>query len=153
MSLKDLEGLGGRKQTSRFRRYGSHPADDTLWEMVDELQERFPGEIEIDFIEVAPHDVKYDGKAYWRTENEGVYQYIRVSESALLKSEERTKRVLAHEMVHLYCFQNGHTDVSDGDSVFHWLLGHVEAQISHVDDEGSRWKDLVEPMIRLKNWK
>lgn len=148
MGLDELiDDEGTAKNLAQFRRYGSHEEDDRIWGIIEEMQERFPVEIECDMVEVATDDVNYDAKAYYRVKGGTHYQYLRVKESCLHGDPVYVRHIILHEMVHLYCYQMGHSEISDGSPMFKWLCGRVGCTLSQIEWNGMDWKDLADPML------
>ena len=147
MGLDQFRETDTAAGAARFRSFGQHEMEDQLNEWADQFQERFPEEVRIDFIEVSPQMTKCNGKAYSRKRDGERYQYIRIAEGRLSDSEEDLKLTLLHEMVHLYTYQKGYTNITERDPVFTWLLGRVGANVSRVGTYEDKWKDLAEPML------
>lgn len=150
MGLKDIADASTNSNDTerKYKSFGHHEWNSRLEEMVEDLQKRFPCEIDCEFIEVSPSMTKTGGKAYYREEG----NYIRVSERVIeTETPEYVKMIVAHEMVHLYCYQKGHHNVSDGDKLFNWLLGMVCADVSRYSPSMKVWQDLAEPMIEHQN--
>jgi len=139
MGLDELveDGSSGVKNLAQFRRYGSHEEEDRIWNIIEEMQDRFPVEIECDMVEVATQDVNYDAKAYWRVRDGEHYQYMRVKEACLHGDPTYVRHIILHEMVHLYTFQMGHKDLSDGSPMFKWLCGRVD--VTSIRSSGTGW--------------
>jgi predicted SprT family Zn-dependent metalloprotease len=127
----------------RKRAYNPHHKEEDLWEMFEELQEKFPEEIKCDFIEVSGKMKNYNAKAY---DDYGT-QYLRFAKWFVeSSSDERIKETMLHEMVHLYTYQKGYAgEVSDGSHIFKWLCGAVGAKINQVHMSERKWKDMAEP--------
>lgn len=132
---------------AHFRSFGKHEAEDVLNDMADDLQERFPEEVQIDFIEVSTSMTKCHGKAYRRERNGEWYQYIRIAERHLIQDDDRVKLTLAHEMCHLYLYQNGYSDITEKSPMFSWILGRVGASVTDIGVDSDMWQDLAEPML------
>lgn len=147
MGLEQLDDVQLNSQSGRA--YPDHPEDETHYEWFDEFQDRFPEEIECDFIEVSTGIEKYNAKSYKEHEDSHRErdQYIRIAEHFLDSPTWRRRQTLLHEMVHLYCYQNDHIDVSDGSHIFKWLCGQVGCVINQVNTNSERWEDLAEPFI------
>lgn len=124
-------GLGEfTNDTAENSYYASHPADDKLNEWLDEFEEKFPEPIDVEFVEVSRKMTKSHAKAYWDAESGE--KYIRIADFVLEQfDEEHQRRVLIHEMVHVYMYQNGY-NYSDHDDIFTWVLGRVGADISGI---------------------
>lgn len=126
MGLGDLVD-GGLRDPNRY--YPDHEWDEQLYEWAEEVQLRFPGGVEYDFIEVSPEMSRHDGFAYYKGEN----GFIRISEKMIQnRTEEFVKKVLIHELAHLWFYQNGYYQYSDGSGVFEWVLGRVGADLNEV---------------------
>lgn len=141
MGLKDLveeENNHGKRQ------YPEHPREEEFLEWIDEFQDRFPEEVGVDFLEVSPRMTKTWGYAYYREDS----QYIRLSEYLVKNCPDSTiKRVILHEMVHLYSHQIGYGELTERDPLFTWVLGRVGAHVSGYSPSGQEWNDVVEPFL------
>lgn len=146
--LKELiEENGGVVTGNPYRTYPKHEYEDKLWRWFHELEERFPCEIECDFIAVSPQITSYHAKAYWRTNPSS--QFIRVAEWFVdSKDDERIKLTLLHEMVHLYTYQKGFArNVTDSSVIFKWLCGQVGTTVNAISTGSSEWQQLAVPFI------
>lgn len=111
------------------RAYPPHEYEERLWEWVDGLQDRFPEEVQIDFIEVSDRMTQAQAKGYCK--ERGTVLYIRIAERVIEnEDDEYIKTILLHEMVHLWFYQNSWFDVGDSDPIFNWVLGAVGADLS-----------------------
>lgn len=144
-SLLDEET--GETKRHPDRAYSPHPIEDELWDVFREYEERFPEEIECDFIEVSPKMTKHQAKAYY--DHQKGIRYIRVSKDYLEKTDHhRLRDTMLHEMVHLYTYQKGYAgDTSDGSHMFKWLCGAVGAPINQVREHSDEWQDMAEPFL------
>lgn len=148
MGLQDVvEEQGGVVSDNPYRTYPKHEYEDILWEWFDELEDRFPCDIECDFIEVSPNITSYHAKAFYRRGPRSVF--IRFSKNYIERSsDEKIKLTLLHEMVHLYTYQKGFNgDVRDHSPIFKWLCGQVGTTINSVPTRSSEWERLAEPFI------
>jgi len=128
-----------------YKQYGHHEWNDKLQSMVDELQERFPIEIQVGFIEVSPQMTRCEGNATNREEG----YYIRVAEFCVEQaSEEYVKTVVAHEMAHIYLWQLGHDDLTEKSAVMSWVLGQVGGTVSGYHEEARVWQDVCKPFLK-----
>lgn len=128
----------------QYKRYPSHEWDDKLEQWAEEVTPRFPGGVEYDFIEVSPEMTRTSGFAYKKTEN----GYIRISEQSIEKYPEYyVKFVLIHELAHLWFYQNGYEEYSDGSGIFEWVLGRVGGDL----DEAAPGTDEYEIMWEFFN--
>lgn len=144
MGLGNFKKSGGTSEVEKYRQYGHREYNLELESMVDELQEQFPEEIEVGFIEVSPEMTKTQGFAYYKPEG----NYIRIAEKVIEShSRDQIKRAVAHEMVHLWMHQIGREDISDEDRIFNWALGVVLADVSGYHQNSQIWEDIAEPMI------
>ena len=145
MALDEFS-MGGSIE-SRFQQYPSHPDDGRINRMIDELQEEFPEEVRIDFVEVSPRMTKTYAMAYWR-ERDGEYtQFMRVGEHYTEVDDETLRRTVLHEMIHLFCYQKGYRDLSERSVMFTWLLGRLGASVSGIDQDNKKWQDLAKPFL------
>lgn len=144
-----LDEHGATNTSHPHRNYPYNDFEDDSWEWFDELEERFPEEIKCDFIEVSPNITKYNARAYYR-EN-GRYTYIRFSKHYVENyTDKELKETLLHEMVHLYTYQKGYFNISDGSHLFKWLCGSVGAKINQVGKHEEKWRDLARPLVEDK---
>jgi len=121
-----------------YRQYSVHEYEDTLIGWIDELQDRFPEEVQVDFIEVSPEMTSTHGYAYRKP---GGIQYIRIAEFVTEDYPQwYQKMVVLHEMVHMFMYQRGMDDVSDGDPLFEWVLGTVGADVNGLGPETTEEK-------------
>lgn len=136
------------KSSNKYKRYGHHEYNERLENWVDELQERFPIDLNIEFIEVSPQMTKYNAKAYKR---DGNTYFIRVSERYTnLYADEAVKLTVLHEMVHVYFYQMDYGDTNH-DKYFRWVCGRVMASMTNMSVEDQKWKDCIEPFIEQDN--
>lgn len=147
MGLDELVDSTSTKNLSRYRRYGSHEKDDYIWEIIESHQHRFPQEIECDLVEVATSNPNYDAKAYTRGSGDDRVQYLRVAERCFSMKDSKLRSIILHEMVHLYCYQNGRPDISDGSTMFKWLCGQVGCTVNQIQYGGREWVSLLDPFL------
>lgn len=138
--------MGGSIE-NRFQQYPSHPDDGRINRMIEELQQLFPEEVRIDFVEVSPRMTKTHAMAYWRKRDGEYTQFMRVGEHYTDVDDEELRRTVLHEMVHLFCYQNGYTDLSERSVIFTWLLGQLGASLSGIPESSQKWKDLAKPFL------
>lgn len=142
-----IEAEGGLVEEHHYRAYPKHDYEDKLWRWFNELEERFPCEVECDFIEVSPRMTKYNAKAYWRTDPQS--QFIRVAKFYIDEEpDENIRETILHEMVHLYTYQEGFANsVNDASRIFTWICGQVGVKINQVPTRSAEWRHLAEPFI------
>lgn len=133
--------------TSEYKQYNLTELDNRLEEIVDNHQDRFPYEIRVDFIEASPELTKHAGKAYYKDDGNKRHQYIRIKESIARDDDMQTVRIVLHEMVHVYFYQLGLKDISDGDKLFEWVCGRVMADISGVYEESNTFHQAIKPFL------
>lgn len=143
---------GGTGSGNRFRAYPYHEFEDQCWEWFNEFQERFPIEIEADFIEISDQITKVNARAYWRIRDNEYYQFIRLSEKFINNAQTwRIKQCILHEMVHLYFYQLGYRNddkkVTDGSTIFKWVCGAVGAKVNQIPVYTQEWQKCAEPFI------
>lgn len=153
MGVEDLIPERIPDKGAQFKTYGYHPKEDVLYDWADELQERFPEEVRIDFIEVSPEIESYRAKAYWRPRGGELYQFIRFAQFYVEDAPDwRIYRTLLHEMVHLYTYQKGYSeDVGDTTPIFTWLCGRVGTHINRYPDNMEMWQELAEPFLEKED--
>lgn len=114
-------------ETKARNQYSTYPYDEReelVWEWIDELQDKFPEEVRCELVEIAPCDVKYNAKAYYKENGD---QYMRVSESTFDKPTGIARSVVLHEMIHLYMFQSGWKHKREHSPMFKYLCGRLGA--------------------------
>jgi predicted SprT family Zn-dependent metalloprotease len=132
----------------KHKLYGGHEYDEKLEKWVDELDERFPVNLRIKFIEVSPRMNKNRAMAYRR---EGKKYYIRVSESFIERStDRRIKLTVLHEMVHVYFYQTGASEEKHG-KYFRWVLGRVGGSFTRESIHDEKWQACIEPFIEMED--
>lgn len=121
-----------------------HEYYDKLNEWVVELENRFPIDLNIDEVTVSKRMTKTWGKAY---ENHREGHQIKMSADFMEKhSDEEIKRTLLHEMVHVYFYQQGHSDVKHS-KFFRWVAGRVGADMTHMSYTNEKWQDCITPFL------
>lgn len=135
MGLGDLGPDKG--DSNHYKQYARHEEQDRIEEIMEEAKSRFPTEPEIDFIEVSPEMTRHHGFYYHREES----QYIRVAEEMV---EEYPwyyiERVIRHEMVHAWMYQNGYPDFDDNSRIFEWVCGKVGADVTKADIDSEEYE-------------
>jgi len=132
---------------SLYKSYNLEELDERLEEIVENHQDRFPYEVRVDFIEASPELKSHAGKAYYRNKGDGVHRYIRIKEWVARQDNMYTVRVVLHEMVHIYFYQLGLTNISDGDKLFEWVCGRVMADISGVRENNNSFHQAIKPFL------
>jgi hypothetical protein len=138
----------------QYKKYSLTEKDKKLEAIVDELEDKFPEKLELDFIEASPAMDSNCGWAYQRTEGGAKVRFIRIGEWLVDQGGSRLRSTVLHEMVHIFLYQNGFNNsnphkpsITDGDPEFHWILGAVGASISGVSTKSDIWKDVCEKFI------
>lgn len=140
MGLDDFQS----KKEKGYKQYGYHEYNEWLENLVKQFQEKFPIELDIEFVEVSPQMNKCNAKAYRR---DGDTYYIRVSESFINRSTHREiKFTLLHEMVHVYFYQMGYSDTNH-DKYFRWVAGRVGADMTGMSIRDKKWEGCIEPFL------
>lgn len=136
-----------QNDTDSHQMYGSHDYDEKLEQMVEELDDRFPVDLRIDFIEVSPRMEKHNAMAYKR---EGKKYYIRVSENYIERATERQIRLtVLHEMVHVYFYQMG-ASKENHSKYFRWVLGRVGGSFTRASILDEKWQVCIEPFLEME---
>lgn len=144
-----IENTNTGENRHGYRSYPDHKLDDELYEMFNDLNSRFPVDVEVDFIEVSTRIENYAAKAYYRDGGDAIF--IRFSENYIDSAPEaEIRNVMLHEMVHIYTYQMGHKGVGDGSHIFKWLCGAVGTTINQVPTESDKWEDLALPFVKEK---
>lgn len=139
-------GLDDFKDTSSNERemYRDHDYDEKLEVMMENLQQRFPCELKIDFIEVSPRMTKTRATAYKR---DGETYYIRVSAEYIESAnDDRIMLTVLHEMCHVYFYQKGFSDTNH-DKFFRWVVGRVGASMTRTNTYSYKWQETIEPFL------
>lgn len=132
---------------STHRAYNKHPKEDQLEEWKEELQSRFPVNLDIEFIEVSPKMSKHYGMAYYR----GNTTFIRISQHFIENySDRKVKMTLLHEMCHVYFYQMGYKDAKH-DKYFRWVVGRVMASMTGMTTDNKKWQETIEPFFEMEN--
>lgn len=139
-------------KSNPYKQYSCFELDQQLEDIVEDLQDKFPDKVQVDFIEASPQLSSCVGKAYYRTnENMERTNFIRIKKSLAQENSERTRRVVLHEMCHVYLYQKGFTETSEKDVLFQWLCGSVGADPTHIFEGSKEWTHIIGPMLRLNN--
>lgn len=131
----------------KYKKYNYTELDEKLENIADSLKDRFPKDFRLDFIEASPALEKHGGKAYYRIDNSRKHYYIRIQKRMIESDHKRLKFLVLHELVHIYLYNLGYNDISDGDPLFHWVLGAVGASVNHISVGGDKWNDICQPFI------
>lgn len=147
MALDDFK-TQNLSSEDRYREYPDHEYNSRLENLVDDLQHRFPEEVEVDFIECSPNMDKHFGMAYYKSTNRGVIRYIRMSEKYIdAWNFNKVEMAVLHEMAHIYFHQKGYKDITERDPRFTWVLGRLGALISEVPTSNDCWEDCLKPFL------
>jgi len=112
------------------------------------VQNRFPEPIQVDGIHVVDELDGYYAKAV-ETTRAGIKTRFIVTEIGLIHSEEwLLDAIMAHEMTHIYFYQNGYPNVTDSDPLFEWVCGRVLAVQDKFNHNGHRFKELAVPFLK-----
>lgn len=125
--------------------YRSHDYEEKLDQMIQRNEEKFPIDLDIDFVEVSPRMEKTRAKAHKKPD--GSY-YIRVSKKFIeTHSDERIELTVIHEMVHIYFYRQGFTDHGHG-KYFRWVLGRVGGSMTNSTVYEREWRECIEPFLK-----
>jgi len=125
----------------RYRQYPDHEMQDRIEDFMERSQEKFPGGVEIAFIEVSPEMTRTHGYFYHKPERD----YIRLAEEVVEEYPwSYTKKVILHEMIHGWLRQNGYSQYSDGSGIFEWICGHVGADIDGTSPGREKYEIIEE---------
>lgn len=130
--------------TNKYKRYSGHEYDERIEDWEDSLEDRFPKDLNIDFVEISPKMSKHNGMAYRR---DGNTYFIRLSENYVDNSTDKEiKLTLLHEMVHIYFHRMGYHDTNH-DKYFRWVAGRVGASMTRMSIKDKKWQDCIEPFL------
>jgi len=131
MGLGNLDDIN-LKHSGRY--FPDHERQDELEQWMEDLMDRFPEPIDVDFIEVSPQMTKHAAMAYWDHGSQDRDKYIRVSKNAMDRlTDDQIKSIILHELVHCWFYMNGDNDVTERDPMFTYVLGAVGAHLSGYD--------------------
>lgn len=138
-----------KSKSSKNKAHGHHPYNEKLETWADELEERFPIDLDINFVEVSPQMTKTYGKAFYSSYDQC---YIRIAEYVVeSKSEKEVKLILLHEMCHIYFYRMGYGNTGH-DKYFRWVVGRVMADMTNTSIHNKKWKDCIEPFFEMQEW-
>jgi len=145
--LIDDKGDSNSTSSPVSPRYGHHEYNDTLRAWVDEFNERFPVEVDIEFIEVSPQLKSNATKLYAKHKEGDLYQYIRVKEGLWEQGEWFVRQRILYLMVSAYFNQIGMPKIGPANDEFKWVCGRVGAATNPIDFRESTWKDGCTPFL------
>lgn len=126
-----------------YKRYGHHEYNEILESKIDEYRDRFPIDLDIEFVEVSPMMEKNNACVYYKED----CVFIRFSESFIGRgSDGLIFRTLLNCMVEIYCYRQGHEDI-DRNKYFRWIVGRVGGGMSGRYNE-EEWVDLLLPFLK-----
>jgi len=137
------------KSGNKHKAYSSHEYDNKLNKWANEFADRFPINLNIEFIEVSPNMTKTWGKATYKRDGTA---FIRMSEQFLNSHPDREiKMTLLHEMCHVYFYRMGYKDTNH-DKFFRWVVGRVGGDLTYTSFKNNKWKDCIEPFFDNDVW-
>lgn len=143
MGLEEFQSKNGGK----YQAHPPHEYNSKLRRWADEFEKLFPIDLRIETIEVSPQMTRTFGMAYYEMNTD---TYIRLSKPFVESSpDEHIKLVLLHEMVHVYCYNRGYTDVNH-DKYFRWIVGRVGGHLAYEGFENTKWNDLIQPFLDME---
>lgn len=127
------------------RAWPDHKRQDELEQWVETMKEEIPVDLEVDFIEVSPTMTNYSAKAYRDNSLDNVRKYyIRVAEHTMDdQSDDEIRAVILHELVHIWFWENGDGDISDGDDLFSYVLGGLGAHLNKTNFDGYEYQTYI----------
>lgn len=147
MGLKDFVEDESGSSSSSYKRYGQHEANERLEAVIEANQEKFPEEIEVDFVEVSPQMTETALRTYTKGEYPDGTAFIRVSEGFLDHPEGLQVSILLNAMVTVYFWQNGQMDKAGSTDLYKWVCGRVSAQLNNLRNDEEAWYSVGEPMM------
>ena len=119
-----------------------------LARILKSIKRRFPQDLVVDEIKVFEDLEGNMAEAVQTVRAGAVNYYIYVDREVFESQEWIVEGTMAHEMVHLYCYQNGHTDISDGDPMFEWMCGRVGAIQTDFNPKNHMFKEMILPFMK-----
>lgn len=157
MGLGDLipDDVSEESASGSKRRYGHHEFNETLEEWVEELEERFPYDLNIDFIEVSPQLESNDARIYTDYDEDGrLYHYIRIRDGMWEGVDEddeskywKARQAILYLMVRAYFNVLGMGDIGPNRDEFKLVCGMVGAATNPVDQNDDEYIRSVTPFM------
>ena len=116
------------------------------------VQRRFPTRVQVDEVKVV-EELDGDMAKAVQTVRAGVVNYYIYLNKKVFESEDWiVEATIAHEMVHLYCYQKGYDSLSDGDPMFEWMCGRVGALQTDFSPKDHQFKELIVPFMKQADY-
>lgn len=116
------------------------------------IKRRFPTGVEVDEV-VVLEDLEGNMAEAVQTVRAGVVNYYIYLDEKIFNSEDWiVEATMAHEMVHLYCYQKGYDDLTDGDPMFEWMCGRVGALQTNFNPKEHQFKELIVPFMKQADY-
>jgi len=119
-----------------------------LTRIVRDVQKRFPETIRLDELKVVEELDDELGVAVETTRAGVVKRYIYIEKQLLERNDWLLEAVIAHEMAHIYFYQNGRPEMVDGHPYFEWVCGRVCAIQTDFTHEDHTFKELIVPFMK-----
>lgn len=113
---------------------------------------RFPTQVEVDEVIVVENLEDNMAEAVQTVRAGVVNYYIYLDDKIFYSDEWIVEATMAHEMVHMYCYQKGHDDLSDGDPMFEWMCGRVGALQTDFNPKDHQFKELIVPFMKQADY-
>jgi predicted SprT family Zn-dependent metalloprotease len=125
-----------------------HPYIPKIERWIEEFEDRFPVEINVEKVEVSSRMENMFAKAIFSATKDTT---IRVSEKFINNSEDRIiKYTILHEMAHIYFYRQGFPKTKH-DKYFRWVVGRVVGDLTHMSHPNEKWEQCIEPFIQEDN--
>ena len=112
------------------------------------VKRRFPGRVDVDEVKVI-EDLDGSMAEALQQVRSGKVRYTLLIDKAVFGSKDWiVEATMAHEMVHMYCYQKGYDDLSDGDPMFEWMCGRVGALQTDFNPKDHQFKELIVPFMK-----
>lgn len=116
------------------------------------VKRRFPGRVDVDEVKVI-EDLDGSMAEALQQVRSGKVRYTLLIDKAVFGSEDWiVEATMAHEMVHMYCYQKGYDDLSDGDPMFEWMCGRVGALQTDFNPKDHQFKELIVPFMKQADY-
>lgn len=140
-------GLDNFKTTSKTRGGGTrdHEYYDILNDWVEELEDKFPIDLNINEVTISTRMSRTWGKAY--EDNINGHKIKISSEFIDEHTDQEIKQVLLHEMCHAYFYEQGYSDINHS-KFFRWVAGRVGADMTNMSYSNDKWQDCAMPFLQ-----
>lgn len=115
---------------------------------VANAQERFPEKIQVDDCKL---DNSTDGtlaRAMETKKDGAINRHIAVSNELIEAPDWLLQAAIAHEMAHIYFYQNGYNYITDEHPMFEWVCGRVYGIQTNFNGKDHLFMELIVPFLK-----